>query len=128
MHGIVAYAPNRDLSVGLDDMKENETQQTATKPNWAHLMACCAFIAPIGVAAVALYHDAMRVSSGVPWRYLTTSFIVHPIVIAVSALAFTFIAMRWREFYKLPRARRWLATIGCWIVLVEAFAVCMVMT
>ena len=115
-------------NVGLNNMKADERPKIVTHPNWAHLMACCAFVAPISVAVVTLYHDSLALFSGCPWHYLKGSLIVHPIVIVASLLAFAFMTLRWREFYTLPPVRQKLVAFGCWLVLFEAFAFCMVIT
>ncbi|MFC1499155.1 hypothetical protein ACFLS1_11905, partial [Verrucomicrobiota bacterium] len=62
-----------------------DAKQIFVPPNWAHLLSCCAFVAPIGVAAVQLYHDLYSITQYFePWVYLDQSLIIHPIVIIVS--------------------------------------------
>jgi hypothetical protein len=107
-------------------MNENATDSQAP-PNWAYLLSCCAFSVPPGVALVQLYHDAVGMLFWGQAPYVT-SFVVHPMVIIASLSAFLFMALRWREFHRLPKCRQWLVMSGCWTVIIEGFALCMLMT
>ena len=101
----------------------------AVPPNWRHVLSCCAFAVPPGVAVTQMMNDAWAtLVSGFAWQLFRTSFIVHPVVVIATVPLFLFIALRWREFYGLSPRRQWLVMCGCWLIDVEGFVLCMMMT
>ena len=108
-------------------MTDNAGIETERHPNWAYLLACCAFAVPPGVAIVALYHDTVGMIFH-DQNFPVTSFVVHPVVILASGSAFLALVLRWRKFYTMPERHQRFAMWGCWLSAIVGFALCMLLT
>jgi hypothetical protein len=100
-----------------------------TPPNWPHLLACCAFAVPAGVAVVEILNYSVSVIFfDFPPTGARLGFLVHVVVFFLSVPALIIMAWRWKDFARISPVRQWLVMWGCWVVDFLAFAICMMET